>query len=204
MTRILLLSGSTREESVQTSALRTATLLAPPDISALLYDGLRALPAFVPGEPHAPQAVVQLREQVTQADVLLFCTPEYAGSLPGSLKNLIDWLIAGGELHNKPAAWLSLAVPGQDEGAREALESALGHGNARLLRWACTRIPLGLEAVDSQGLIVDPQLHLGLQDMMQAFGRFLATPQPRKQPSWQTYSSVFPIVMRPGQPGGPS
>jgi chromate reductase len=197
MTRILLISGSTRETSLHTAALRTATSLTPADITATLYDGLRALPAFVPGEPTAPDAVTSLRDLVTSADVLLFSTPEYAGSLPGSLKNLIDWLIAGGELHDKPAAWLSLVAPGQDDGAQANLETALGHGNARVLRWACTRIPLDQNAVDAHGTIADRRLRQALLDIMQGFGRFLAAaPPPRQTPSWQAYSSVFPVIAR--------
>ena len=104
--------------------------------------------------------------------------------------------MAGGDLHQKPAAWLSVAAPGQDEGARATLESALGHGNARLLKWACTRIPLGPSAVGAQGFVTDPQLRLALLDMFQAFGRFLAT-APRPTPSWQAYSSVYPVIARP-------
>ena len=196
MTRILLISGSTHEQSVHTAALRTASRLAPADSTVTLYDGLRSLPAYVPGEPTPPEAVGRLRHQVAEADVLLVSTPEYAGSLPGSLKNLLDWLIAGGDLLDKPAAWLSVTAPGQDEGARAALESALGHGSARVLQWACTRIPLDPNGVDAQGMIADPQLHLALTDMLQAFGRFLATPQARPKPSWDAYSSVYPVVLR--------
>jgi hypothetical protein len=200
MTRILLVSGSTHEGSLHTAALRTASLLAPAGVTATLYGGLRGLPAFVPGEPAAPDAVAALRREVAAADVLLFSTPEYAGSLPGSLKNLLDWLIAGGDLHDKPAAWLSVSAPGQDEGAGATLETALGHGNARMLRWACTRIPLAPNAVDAHGLVADQQLHLALTDMLRGFGRFLATPPPRKAPSWDVYSSVYPVVLRKGRP----
>jgi len=84
MTRILLISGNTREGSPHTAVLRTAARLAPADITATVYDGLRGLPAFVPGEPAAPEAVTVLRDQVGAADVLLFSTPEYAGSRPAA------------------------------------------------------------------------------------------------------------------------
>jgi hypothetical protein len=201
MTRILLVSGSTREGSLYTAALRTAARFAPPDITATLYDGLRALPAFVPDEQIPPGAVALLRHRVAAADAVLFSTPEYGGSLPGSLKNLLDWLIDGGELNGKPVAWLSVAAPGQDEGARATLETVLDHGNARLLRPACIRIPLGPEAVDAQGVITDPRLHMALLDVLQALARSLATPQPRQQPSWQAYSSLYPMVpQRPETP----
>ncbi|MEU4419315.1 NAD(P)H-dependent oxidoreductase [Actinoplanes sp. NPDC024001] len=207
MTRVLLVSGSTRDGSLYTAALRTAVRHAPPGITAVRYDGLAALPAFVPGDPDPGLAVTALRRQVTEADAVLFSTPEYAGSLPGSLKNLLDWLVDGGELTGKPAAWLSVVAPGRDDGARAALESVLGHGGARLLRPACVRLPLEMSAVDGEGIVTDGRLHVALRDMMQALLRCLAAPEQRRPPSWQAHSSLYPVVQRqdsPGfRPGGP-
>jgi chromate reductase len=196
MTRILLITGGTSEGSLHTAALRTAVRFAPDGLSAALYDELRELPAFVPGEQPVPATVARLREEVAVADALLFSTPEYAGSLPGSLKNLIDWLVDGGDLSRKPAAWLSVAPPGQDESALTALETALSFGNAKLQRPACVRVPLDPAAVDAQGVVTDPQLHRALGDILRALVRSAAAPKPRAQPSWQAYSSVFPVVMR--------
>jgi NAD(P)H-dependent FMN reductase len=197
MTRILLVSGSTSERSLHTAALRTAARYAPADITTHLYGSLRDLPAFVPGEQPSAGAVAGLRQEVREADAVLFSTPEYAGSLPGSLKNLLDWLVDGGELHDKPAAWLSVVAPGQDDGAMATLQTALGHGNARLLRSACIRIPLGLDTVDGQGIVGDPRLHLALQDMLRALTWSLTiSRESRRQPSWQAYSSVYPVVQR--------
>ncbi|MBG0563011.1 NADPH-dependent FMN reductase [Actinoplanes aureus] len=195
MTRVLLISGSTRNGSLHTAALRTAARYAPPELTAALYDGLSDLPAFVPGDPAPALVVTALRRRVTDADALLFSTPEYAGSLPGSLKNLLDWLVDGGELGGKPVAWLSVVAPGQDDGARAALESVLDHGGARLLRPACIRIPLDMSAVDGAGIVTDTRLHVALQDMLQALVRGLATPEQRR-PSWQAYSSVYPVVQQ--------
>ena len=195
MTRILLVSGSTREGSLHAAALRTAARLAPPEITATRYDGLRDLPAFVPGEPAPPLVVTALRNRVGTADGLLFCTPEYAGSLPGALKNLLDWLVDGGELDGKPAAWLSVAAAGQDEGAHATLETVLAHGNARLLRPACIRTPLTLDSVDAHGIVTDPRLHMALQDMLRALARATAAAS-RPQPSWQAYSSLYPVIQR--------
>jgi NAD(P)H-dependent FMN reductase len=196
MTRILLITGGTSEGSLHTAALRTAARSAPADLTATLYDGLRTLPAFVPGEQPVPEAVARLRDEVAGAQALLFSTPEYAGSLPGSLKNLLDWLVDGGDLHGKPAAWLSVAAPGQDESALTALQTALSYGNARLLRPACIRVPLDPAAVDAHGLVTDPRLHQAGQDILRALVRSAEAPRPRAQPSWQAYSSVFPVVMR--------
>jgi chromate reductase len=196
MTRILLISGGTSEGSLHTAALRTAVRIASADLTVTLYDGLRGLPAFVPGEQPAPAAVAGLREEVAAAGAVLFSTPEYAGSLPGSLKNLLDHLVDGGDLSGKPAAWLSVGAPGQDESALTALQTALSFGNARLLRPACIRVPLDPAAVDAQGIVTDPQLHRAVQDILQALVRSSAAPRPPAQPSWQAYSSVFPVVMR--------
>jgi len=195
MTRILLISGNTREASLHNAALRTAARHAPPEIAAPLYPGLRDLPAFVPGEYPPPEPVSRLRQEVAAADAVLLCTPQFAGSIPGSLKNLLDWLVDGGDLSGKPAAWLSVAAPGQDEGARETLETVLGHADARVLRAACVRIPLDPTAVDVHGIVADPQLHTALLDMLQALVRALAVQQ-RPQPSWQAVSSLYPMVQR--------
>ncbi|MEV6299669.1 NAD(P)H-dependent oxidoreductase [Actinoplanes sp. NPDC051861] len=202
MTRVLLVSGSTRDGALHTAALRTAARHAPPGITAVLFDGLRELPAFVPGEAFLPESVTALRQQAVAADALFFCTPQYAGSLPGSLKNLLDWLVDGGELTGKPAAWLSVVGPGQDDGARASLESVLEHAGARLLRPACIRIPLEMSTVGADGLITDSRLHMALQDMVQALIRGLAGGgEARPQPSWQAHSSVYPVIQQQSAPG---
>ncbi|MFC7274606.1 NADPH-dependent FMN reductase [Paractinoplanes rhizophilus] len=196
MTRLLLISGNTRADSLHTAALRTAARFAPAGISASLFDGLRDLPAFVPGEYSPPDAISFLRLQVAAADAVLFSTPEFAGSIPGSLKNLLDWLVDGGDLTGKPAAWLSVAVPGQDDGACAALETVLGHCGANVLTAACVRIPLTQSAMDPHGTVADPHLHQALLDLLQTMTRALAAPKPSAQPSWQAVSSLYPVVQR--------
>jgi NAD(P)H-dependent FMN reductase len=137
-----------------------------------------------------------LRRVVDASDAVLFSTPEFAGSLPGSLKNLLDWLVDGGNLGGKPVAWLSVAGGGQDDGARAMLETVLGHANARVLRPACIRVPLAPASVDARGIVGDPQLHMAVRDMLQTLQRSLTVSPPRPQPSWQAYSSVYPVVPR--------
>ncbi|OJF16007.1 NADPH-dependent FMN reductase [Couchioplanes caeruleus] len=200
MTRILLISGDTREGSLHTAALRTAVRYAPASIAVSLYDGLRTLPAFVPGEPVPPAAVALLRHRAGAADAVLVSTPEYAGSLPGSLKNLFDWLVDSGELQGKPAAWLSLCPPTQDQAALATLETVLAHARARLLKPACIRLPLGPRAVDG-GVVTDPRMQTVLQDMLRALERVIALPEPRQAPSWQVHSSLFPVVPRRNRSG---
>jgi chromate reductase len=197
MTRILLISGDIRGDSMHTAALRTAARFAPDGITATLYGGLRNLPAFVPGEPIQPDPVALLRHRVENCDAILFSTPQYAGSLPGTLKNLIDWLADTGRLADKPAAWVSVsATPDEDEGARRTLETVLAHVRARVLRQACVRIPLPPDVVDEQGLVTDQRLRTALRDVLTGLARTTAGPEPRPVPAWQAYSSVFPVVQR--------
>jgi chromate reductase, NAD(P)H dehydrogenase (quinone) len=93
MLRILGISGSLRRESHNTRLLRAATELLPPGTGLEVYDGLRDLPPYDPDrdvEPFHP-AVARLREAIAAADGVLIATPEYNGSIPGLLKNALDW-----------------------------------------------------------------------------------------------------------------
>ena len=109
---ILLISGSTRPGSTNSAALRTAAGLPLPAVAATLWERLPDVPAFVPEDVTEPAAAVtDLRGRLTEADAVVFCTPEYAGTLPGSLKNAIDWLVGSGELYRKPVAWINVAAP---------------------------------------------------------------------------------------------
>src|SRR6201995_4311670 len=155
--RILLISGSTRRGSGNTAALRPVQALAPAGVTADLYDGLAALPAFSPDEDERPPGpAADLRARIAAAGALLFCTPEYAGTLPGSLKNLLDWTVGGGEMYGKPAAWINVAAPGRGAGATATLASVLGYVGAEVIPAACRDIPVGRSAVGADGLVADP------------------------------------------------
>jgi chromate reductase, NAD(P)H dehydrogenase (quinone) len=107
--KLLAVSGSLRRDSHNTSLLREAAALAPGGVDVELWDGLKAVPPYDEDddiEP-APASVARLRAAVAGADALLFSTPEYNHSIPGQLKNAIDWLsrpLASNPLRNKPVA----------------------------------------------------------------------------------------------------
>jgi len=133
--RILAICGSLQEKSGNLTLLRTAMAAAPEGVSVELYDGLRDLPQFNPDlERTEPLPVVaRLRQAVSASDALLIATPEYGHSLPGSLKNAIDWLIGTGELESKLVAVTS-AVPALERGRQglAALRTTLGAVSARI------------------------------------------------------------------------
>lgn len=164
---VLLISGSTRAGSTNTAALRTVQAVAPSGIEARWYGGLAELPAFVPEAPEpAPDAVLRLRQHVAAADAVLFCTPEYAGTLPGSLKNLLDWTVGMGDLYGKPAAWITVAVPGRGDGAAATLASVLGYVGADVDPAICARLPLSRTDIGADGLVVSPEFRAGVAEVV--------------------------------------
>jgi chromate reductase len=89
--QILGIAGSLRRDSYNRAALRAATQLAPQDASVDIFE-LDGLPGFNQDEEQNPPGeVVELKRRVREADAILFVTPEYNYSVPGVLKNAIDW-----------------------------------------------------------------------------------------------------------------
>jgi len=107
--RILGLSGSLRRGSHNTSLLRAAAMSLPPGIELELYDGLGDLPHYnadIDGDPGL-EPVARLREAIAGADGVLIATPEFNGSIPGALKNALDWAsrpFPDNALRGKPVA----------------------------------------------------------------------------------------------------
>jgi chromate reductase len=107
--RILGLSGSLRRDSHNTSLLRAAAKALPPGVELELFDGLAGLPHYdadLDVDP-APDPVERLREAIAGADGVLIATPEYNGSIPGALKNALDWAsrpFPDNALRGKPVA----------------------------------------------------------------------------------------------------
>jgi chromate reductase len=109
VTRILGISGSLRRDSHNTSLLRAAAEAAGSDWELELYDGLKDVPPFDEDEDVHPRtaSVARLNAAIVNADAVLFATPEYNASIPGQLKNAIDWVsrpVATNVLRNKPVA----------------------------------------------------------------------------------------------------
>jgi chromate reductase, NAD(P)H dehydrogenase (quinone) len=89
--RILGISGSLRTASFNSSLLRAAQQLLPPETSLAIF-GLDGIPAFNQDhEQQAPDSVVRLKQYIRSADAILFACPEYNYSFSGVLKNAIDW-----------------------------------------------------------------------------------------------------------------
>jgi NAD(P)H-dependent FMN reductase len=115
--RVLAVSGSLQAQSGNLALLQRAVELAPAGMTLEIFDGLRALPHFNPDleVEYAPREVQAWRLALAASDALLIASPEYGRSLPGSLKNGVDWTIGSGELYRRIVA-MTAAVPGADRG----------------------------------------------------------------------------------------
>jgi chromate reductase len=182
--RVLGISGSLRRDSHNAALLRAAAALLPPGAELELWEGLKAVPPYDAdddtGEPR-PWVLRSLAEAVEAADVVLFATPEYNHSLPGQLKNALDWLsrpLAESPLRGKPAA-----VVGASTGlfgavwAQAELRKVLRTAGADVLD---DELPIGMadSAFTPDGSLADPdraaELARVVERLLQHAGRRVA------------------------------
>jgi chromate reductase len=112
--KVFAISGSLRRGSHNTELLRAAAAAAPPGVEVAVYEGLKEIPPYDAdddgGVGDQPEPVERLREALAEADALLVATPEYNHSIPGVLKNALDWVsrpLVASPVRNKPAAVIS-------------------------------------------------------------------------------------------------
>src|SRR6476659_5644524 len=156
--KILAISGSLNGSSSNTALLRVVRDAASLPDEIALFDGLDDIPHFSPDRERAPAppAVAALRDALRDADGVLIATPEYAGGMPGVLKNALDWLVGTGELYDKPVAIVS-AAPSPERGV-----------NAR--RWVEDVVRMqGGHVVDSFTVTTDDEPRAVLTRVVDAF-----------------------------------
>ncbi|MEO6546728.1 MAG: NAD(P)H-dependent oxidoreductase, partial [Ferruginibacter sp.] len=108
---ILAISGSLRNTSSNSYIIKAIAQMLPADVEYIIYDGLAGIPHF-DDAAEIPHAVTEWREQVIAADGILFCSPEYAFGVPGTLKNALDWAVGSIAFSDKPVALITAALGG--------------------------------------------------------------------------------------------
>ena len=168
--KVLGLSGSLRAGSHNSKLLRAAGDLLPGEAELVEFDGLKLIPPFDEDDEHSrPEEVQALFDAIAGADAVLVSTPEYNHSIPGQLKNALDWLsrpLAESPLRNKPTAVVGAstglfgAVWAQAD-ARKVL-SAIG---ARVID---RELPIGMadDAFHPHGALVDDDVSLTLAGIL--------------------------------------
>jgi chromate reductase len=159
--RVLAVSGSLQARSGNRTLVERAAALAPHGVEVRVFDGLAVLPHFNPDlESDGTLPVVdELREAIRWSDALLIASPEYGHSLPGSLKNAIDWLIGTGELERKVVG-ITAAVAHPDRG-RLGLAALAGTLNA------VSAVIVGGEPI-ARGAAFDDSVRALMNDLVEA------------------------------------
>ena len=178
--RILGIAGSLRRGSHNRRLLRAAGDALPPGVDLVEWEGLAGLPAFDEDlESSPPEPVQDFLDAVEEADALLIATPEYNASLPGTLKNALDWAsrpFPDNVLKEKPAA-----VIGASTGlfgavwAQAEVRKVLKASGAHVLE---DELPVGLAdgAFTADGALADPELAARLGDVLSDLVREVAAP----------------------------
>jgi chromate reductase, NAD(P)H dehydrogenase (quinone) len=169
--RVLGIAGSIRRDSWNRKLLENARELFPAGTEVEIWDGLKEVPPYDEDDDvqPAPAAVARLRDAIAGADALLVATPEYNSSIPGVLKNAIDWAsrpLATNPLRNKP-----VAVAGASAGAFGAvwsqaeLRKVLAATGARVVEGEVA-VGHAPERFDAEGRLVDEELHEQLGEVV--------------------------------------
>jgi chromate reductase len=168
--QILGISGSLRADSFNTKLLRAAGELVPDEVEFEIWGGLKAVPPFDEDEEAgAPAGVVNLYDVIAGADAILFATPEYNSSIPGHLKNAIDWAsrpVATAPIRNKPSA-----VVGASTGmfgavwAQAELRKVLASAGARVLEGELP-VAAAHTRFDESGRILDEEIRERLAEVV--------------------------------------
>ena len=170
--KVLGISGSLRRDSHNAQLLRAAAKQLPPGVELVLWDDLKAVPPYDADDDVSqlrPRALRELDEAIREADAVLIATPEYNHSVPGQLKNALDWLsrpLATSPLRNKP-----VAVVGASTGlfgavwAQAEVRKVLGAIGAKVVD---RELPVGqaADAFTEGGRLVDGELELVLADLL--------------------------------------
>ncbi len=161
--KVLAVSGSLRVASYNTALLQAAAELAPDGVELELYADLEALPPYNEDRDtdQPPAEVTRLRAAVAAADAVLFSTPEYNTTMPGQVKQVVDWASRphgpDAALWGKPVAAIGASVT--DYGAmwaQDHLRKALGLAGARVLG-AELAVANATERFDAELRLVDPE-----------------------------------------------
>jgi chromate reductase len=172
--RLLAISGSLRRRSYNSALLDVAAAESGPDVEFVFWNQLDTVPAYnEDAEARQPESVALLKDEIARADAVLFATPEYNGSIPGALKNVLDWTsrpFADNPLRNKPVAVIGASQAGfgaiwaqqelrkilQTIGASvDATEFAVAHA---------------ADAFDADGRLLDPEQRAALRSLLYKLG----------------------------------
>ena len=180
--RLLAISGSLRRDSYNTQLLRAAEEFASDELEIELYEDLATMPPYDSDEEAlgTPTPVADLKRRITAADVVLIATPEYNSSIPGQLKNALDWVsrpIKESPFRSKPTAVIGASTSAYGGvWAQAELRKVLGVLGARVVE-GDVAVPHAAEQFDAKGRLTNSETREQLAQLLDDLVGS-ATPQP--------------------------
>jgi NAD(P)H-dependent FMN reductase len=171
--KILAISGSTRKNSTNHSLISAIAELTARDLDISMFKSIADLPHFDPDRnmEDVPGVVVDFRRQISQADGVIICTPEYAHGVPGALKNAIDWTVSSSDLYHKPTVLITASSDGRF--GHQSLLETLRVIEAKDVEQLQLQIQFVKTKVDSSGRIIDERTREEVKQLMDRFVRCL-------------------------------
>ena len=189
--RIIGISGSLRRSSFNTGLLRAAVALMP-EGAALEIAAIDEIPLYnydLEVNAGIPASVAALKDRIAAADGLLLSTPEYNNSIPGVLKNTIDWLSRPPSDSQRVFGGRLIAIMGASPGNYGTVQSQTAWlpilRTLRMQAWFGGRLALAHAAAvfDEAGVLKDDKVRAQLRDFVQGFVQFVAASRSPKSPS---------------------
>lgn len=178
--KLLALSGSLRERSYNSAALRALAALAPAHVD-IDQGRIDDLPLFNPDlEPALPETVMRLKAAVADAQGLLIASPEYAHGISGPMKNALDWLVSGAEFPYKSVMLINTSP--RATVAAGHLREVLRTMSAEIVDDACIELPLLGSELDTDGILATPHLRADLCTALATFCDSLSVERTMAQP----------------------
>ena len=170
---ILAICGSTRKQSVNRDVIAVITNMSQDALEITKYDGLIDLPFFNQDitDENTPANVIALREAISKADGVLICTPEYVFSLPGVLKNALEWMVSTTVFLDKPTALITASSSG--EKAHESLLLVMKTLGVKTNEELCILISSVKSKLNPQGEVIDESLVTKLENLIANFQKLL-------------------------------
>jgi NAD(P)H-dependent FMN reductase len=189
--KIIGVSGSLRRYSFNTGLLRAAVALVPAGVELQIaaIDGIPLYNADVEASEGIPRSVAALKDRIVAADALLLSTPEYNNSVPGVLKNAIDWLSRPSADSQRVFGGRLVAIMGASPGSYGSVQAQTAWlpivRTLRMQPWFGGRLAVAHAgaAFDETGVLRDDKVRAQLRDFVQGFVQFVAASHALKSPS---------------------
>lgn len=176
--KILAISGSARLMSTNTALLRALQAIAPEGVDIDVFEGVGDLPVFSADREgiNLPEIVQVFMNRITSSDGLMISSPEYVRSIPGGLKNAIDWLVSGDQIVAKPIALVHASHRGDD--MLSALRTVLSTVSSNFNEALFFRLPVMNEKPEAIRSILETSSRQAAEEFLSAFRTFCERKMP--------------------------